>query len=624
MKHSLWCVGGTALAVGLLSATARADSATDAGPTDATQPVTVSLILKVRDADGLEQFVAQTQDPGSNRYHRFLSVSDFVDRFAPSDHDIKKIKQYLNQNAITVTDVYADHLVIKATGTVAAFNAVFSADLHDYDDHGHKHHRPHHQPSIPLLLKDLLYVVAGLDESATYKPHSVNGNVAVPFAARQAVLPAGNTTATGVPGSYTVGDVANLYNVNPLYAQHIDGRGRTIGIATLASFLPSDAYAYWNAIGLTVKPNRITQVHVDGGGVVSGPAGSGETSLDVEQSGGLAPQANIVVYDAPNSDAGFIDVFYRAASDNLVDTLSVSWGNAEALYYAAVEGGVDYTGELKAFHQAFLESAAQGISLFAASGDAGAYDLNRGQGFMTALTVDAPGNDPAITSAGGTTVPATMDFGGPTPLVVAHEQVWGWSYLATYFATVLGRDITSLLFPTGGGGGVSTFWAKPEYQAHTPGMQLTAANQTVTLDLGNNQTQFLMALPANFAGRNVPDVSLDADPETGFLVYSTPDDAANPLFGYYGGTSFVAPQLNGITALLGQAAGGRLGLINPMLYRFQHQAGYGAGSPLRDITAGDDWFYTGVAGYEPGAGLGVLDVANLAAAIKSESGSCHH
>ena len=618
MKTSLWCVGGAALAVGLLSATARADSGVDTGPTAATQPVTVSLILKVRDADGLEQFVAQTQDPASNRYHRFLSVGDFVDRFAPSDHDIKKIKQYLNQNAITVTDVYADHLVIKATGTVAAFNAVFSADLHDYDDHGHKHHRPHHQPSIPLLLKDLLFVVSGLDESATYKPHVVSGNTSLPFAAHQPVLPASGATATGSPGSYTVGDVANLYNVNPLYAQHIDGRGRTIGIATLASFLPSDAYAYWNLIGLTVKPNRITQVHVDGGGVISGAAGSGETSLDVEQSGGLAPQANIIVYDAPNSDAGFIDVFYKAASDNLVDTLSVSWGNAEALYYAAVEGGVDYTGELKAFHQAFLESAAQGISLFAASGDAGAYDLNRGQGFLQALTVDAPGCDPAITSAGGTTVPTTLTFQGvPTPVVVTHEQIWSWSYLSATFP-----DFG--LFPTGGGGGVSTFWAKPDYQSHTPGMQLTAANQTVTLDLGNNQSQLLMALPANFAGRNVPDVSLDADPETGFLVYSTPDDATNPLFGFYGGTSFVAPQLNGIAALLGQAAGGRLGLINPMLYRFQHQSGYGAGSPLRDITAGDNWFYTGVAGYEPGAGLGVLDVANLAAAIKSESGSCHH
>jgi kumamolisin len=107
-------------------------------------------------------------------------------------------------------------------------------------------------------------------------------------------------------------------------------------------------------------------VHVDGGGELSSAAGSGETSLDVEQSGGLAPQAKIIVYDAPNTDPGFIDVFYKAASDNLVDSLSVSWGQAEVLYFEAVIGA-DHTGQLLAFHQAFLELAAQGISTFASA-----------------------------------------------------------------------------------------------------------------------------------------------------------------------------------------------------------------------------------------------------------------
>jgi subtilase family serine protease len=121
-----------------------------------------------------------------------------------------------------------------------------------------------------------------------------------------------------------VGDVANFYDINPLYKAGINGRGQTVGIATLANFLPSDAYAYWSLIGLIILPNRITQVHVDGGGELSADAGSGETSLDVEQSGGLAPNAKIIVYDAPNTNPGIIDLFYKAASDNLVDSLSVS------------------------------------------------------------------------------------------------------------------------------------------------------------------------------------------------------------------------------------------------------------------------------------------------------------
>jgi len=74
----------------------------------------------------------------------------------------------------------------------------------------------------------------------------------------------------------------------------------------------------------------------------------------------------MVVYDAPNSDAGFIDLFYKAASDNLVDTMSVSWGLAEAFFFEQVVGE-DRTPQLTAFHQAFLEAAAQGISVFASS-----------------------------------------------------------------------------------------------------------------------------------------------------------------------------------------------------------------------------------------------------------------
>ena len=197
-----------------------------------------------------------------------------------------------------------------------------------------------------------------------------------PLRKQAPVLPPHGAIATGIPQQYTVGDVANLYDINPLYKAHIEGRGQTVGIATLANFLPNDAYDYWSMIGLNVLANRITQVHVDGGGELSADAGSGETSLDVEQSGGLAPNAKIIVYDAPNTDPGFIDLFYKAASDNLVDSLSVSWGDAEIFDSLQAVLSEDVTGQLLAIHQAFLELAAQGISTFASAGDNGAYDAN--------------------------------------------------------------------------------------------------------------------------------------------------------------------------------------------------------------------------------------------------------
>ena len=86
---------------------------------------------------------------------------------------------------------------------------------------------------------------------------------------------------------------------------------------------------------------------------------------------------------------------------------------------------------------------------------------------------------------------------------------------------------------------------------------------------------------------------------------------------YWGGTSFVAPQLNGVSALLGQYLGGqRLGLLNYPLYALSGKEFNGTNAVVHAIKFGDNWFYQGRNGYNPGAGLGTLDVANFAAALR--------
>jgi subtilase family serine protease len=584
----------------------------DLGPTTAAQTVTASLILKVRNPDGLEALVASTQDPRSSRFHQFLSLNDFVDGFAPDTRDIATLTRYLQGFGIVVNDVYPNHLLLRVTGTIDAFNQAFDLDVHDFARGSHRFHRPRHAPRIPVLLRDILVTIVGPSDEAHFRPMSRHAAAAsLPIRGPKGALPPSGSTASGVPGDYTVGDVANLYNLNPLYAAHIDGHGQTLGIVTLADFLPSDAYTYWSLIGLDVLPNRITQIHVDGGGDLSADAGSGETSLDVEQSGGLAPKAKIRVYDAPNTDAGFMDAFYRAISDNLADSISVSWGSAEEFYFEAVTG-VDATAELQAFHQVFLEAGAQGIAMFSSAGDNGAYDINDAfdDPVDNVLSVDVPASDPAITAAGGTTTPVILNAGPGTPnLVVPHEQVWGWDYIENYLIGIGAfppGDVS--LFPAGTGGGVSVVWNRPYYQKQTTGVRTTEANQAVVY-----QGQTLLALPAMFKGRNLPDISLNADPFTGYIIYSTSDSG---LTDGWGGTSFVAPQLNGISALLAQGTHGRVGFWNPMLYRYQRVYAGSPLAPIVDITGGDNWFYTGVPGYEPGAGLGVIDGTRLLKAVR--------
>ena len=597
---------------------------TDLGASNPGQTVNVTLVLGLHNQDALEQYIYSTVTQGNPSYHRFLTTAQFADRYGATADEITKVKSFLKQQGLTQVELLPNHLAIKVSGTIGQFNTAFHTSIHDYQaSDGSTFHRPNATPSMPSALSGTLVVASGLSSEARYRSHRVSAlfppqpgpktNALAKGAAAPAVAPCtGNPTATCTPGEFTVGDVANRYNINPLYKAGVNGKGSTIGIATLANFLPADAYSYWSTIGLAVKPNRITQVHVDGGGPLGSNAGSGETSLDVEQSGGLAPWANIIVYDAPNTDAGFFDVFNQAVSDNKVDSLSVSWGSPEIFYFPQLNGGVDFTDELLAFHQVFLEAAAQGISMFATSGDSGAYDTVRGLGGSLTdpvpppLTADAPGSDPYITTAGGTTVPFSFSFSGGPTASISKESVWGWDYISKYFQTNFGVDITGEVFSVGGGGGVSVFWPLPRYQQFTSGIRKSEKNQTLFLPaFGINYT-----LPGNYRGRNVPDISLNADPESGYSFVSSLDGPG--LLTFEGGTSFVAPQLNGISALLKQSTRGRVGLWNPQVYALQNIFGYGPVSAFSDIRAGDNWFYNGVNGYDPGAGIGTLNVTNLA------------
>ena len=186
-------------------------------------------------------------------------------------------------------------------------------------------------------------------------------------------------------------------------------------------------------------------------------------------------------------------------------------------------------------------------------------------------------------------------------------------YLQNYFDTNFGPGKVNL-FSVGGGGGVSVYWRQPFYQHFTRGIRRSEKGQTLSFNDPVAGPTTLLQLPANFHGRNVPDIALNADPETGYVVVSSTDGGLISE----GGTSFVAPQLNGISALLTQSAGHRIGLWNPQVYALQNIFGYDEWTAFHDIREGDNWFYHGRPGYEPGAGIGTLNVANLSEFLNSE------
>jgi subtilase family serine protease len=595
----------------------------DLGIAAAGDVKTVTIGLAVRNRAALDAAVASVGDPASANFRKFITPEVFAATYGQTPASVAQVSAWLKSKGFSITKVHANNLLITVQATNAQIAAAFGTTIHSFTDSGVAYQAPATNAVIPAQFAGVISAVSGLSNRPMATSHRVTvpstGVLADDLAKAQRTAgplkPAANP-----PGFYTTVDVAAKYNINPLYGKGYTGAGKTIGIATLASYYQSDAYHYWSDLKLAVSNTRITDVLVDGG-PTDGPLseGAGETTLDVEQSGGIAPGADMRVYMAPNTGSGFVDVFAQAVIEDKVDVLSVSWGSPEIVNDGAT---------LDLFHTIFEQAALQGIPIIAASGDAGAFDINRSYPYpacSTLLSVDFPAADPTVLAAGGTTLPNTTahKFGSVT---VATERAWSWDYLKDYIVTYYGTGLYyGSYLVVGGGGGVSVNFAQPSWQGKLTGTALSATAQTLICGpavTGGAYADFV-DMPSNATGRNLPDLSLNADPYSGYTVYeSQPFNMPAAYSGNSGGTSFVAPQLNGIFTLISQgipvtAANpkGRVGTPGPQLYAAFKKVGYGTGSPFKAITAGTNGYYKSTATYNPATGLGSLDVDALATTL---------
>jgi kumamolisin len=307
--------------------------------------------------------------------------------------------------------------------------------------------------------------------------------------------------AADVSASYTPVQLAQIYNM----PADTDGTGQTLAIIELGGgFAQSDLDTYFSGLGLAAP--QVSAVGVDGASNVPGqdPSGAdGEVLLDIEVCGGIAPASSIVVYFAPNTDAGFVDAISTAAhADPTPTAISISWGQSEDDWTAQARDAMD---------GAFADAAALGVTVTAASGDDGSTDRA-----TSGVHCDFPASSAQVLGCGGTTLQADASSG-----TVSSETVWngGTNGGAT-------------------GGGVSDVYPVPDWQA--------AAGVPARVGGGS--------------GRGVPDVAADADPNTGYQVYV---DGQAQVFG---GTSAVAPLWAALTCRLAQALGRKPGLLQPAIY----------------------------------------------------------
>ncbi len=612
------------------------------GTTPASTPEQVSFVL---DEQNKSQLEAQVEDGVQSD----LSVNQFAQQYGQSQSNIKALTSYLSKFGIQ-SSVYPDNVDVSTTGTAGEYDAALSVQQNQYHVPafpGQKGtwgipaqtvHGATTSPQLPQQLASFVLAVLGLTNYSPFASQAVQANTAATAADK------GNANAcmalAGLPdGCNTATNFEQNYGLSPLESGNA-GAGQTLAIVTLAALDQGAPEYYWSNIlhlSSAASSSRVSVQNIDGGPGAPNP-NSGETDLDVEQSGGIAPGANVIVYQAPNTDSGFADAFFAAASQNVAGSVSSSWGESETVVQAAVEAGEETSAYIAAFDESFLELAAQGQATFVSAGDQAAYDASGDLG-TTNLSVDSPGDSPYLTVAGGTTLPWSGSVQGPDDpsafpdwqtfqtIKVTQQRAWGWDYLWPAFATWGGTSLADAAETNiaGSGGGFSVDEPTPSYQQGVPGTNSYQDVEYLTPTDYQNITGTLYeptewnfnptpSVQRGFAtGRAEPDLSTDADPWSGYLLYS-PSFSGNPLEGGWGGTSFVAPQLNGTTAVIDATLGHRVGFWNPSIYQFA-TSWNSPFTPLNQSgTSNDNLFFTGSPGtvYNPATGLGVPNFASLA------------
>jgi kumamolisin len=617
--------------------------ATPFGDTPPNTPETVSFVLRERNLPQLKYAV-------QHGVRHYVPVSQFARGYGQLVGNISALKGYLATFGIT-TQVYPDHVDVVASGTAGEFDSALSVQQKQYHvpQQAAKDgtaaipaqtvHGTAQSPLLPYHIARDVLAILGLTNYGPFgsQAEHVNTTVVKP----QAGSSNSCLALTGLPdGCNLPSNFASNYGVGSLYKKGARGGGQTLAIVTLAALDPAAPQYFWrNAAHLPASNRTVHVVNVDGGpGAPSDASGTGETDLDVEQSGGLAPDANVLVYQAPNTDYGFADAFFDAASQNIAGTVSASWLESETYLQASIESGIESPGYGAAFDEAFLEMAAQGQSGFVAAGDWGAYTASVDLG-TTNLSVGASADSPYVTAAGGTTLPWSGTLSGTVNgatvtanVSVPGQRTWGWDYLWPALATVTGASEAAAAEANigGTGGGFSVIEPAPSYQQSVPGTHnyhavryLTPADDKTVPNTGLVEPTAWSFNPApsvtsgSGRGRAVPDVSADADPYSGYLLYepSFAGVGAPVLQGGWGGTSFVAPQFNGSTAVIDSLLGHRIGFWNPAVYAdaVSHHSPF---TPISQAgTGSDNLYYTGNPGepYNAGSGLGYPSFGKLAA-----------
>ncbi|MER5639590.1 S53 family peptidase [Kitasatospora sp. NPDC002227] len=574
-------------------------------PADATKiadpagdtPLDLSVTLALHDAEGAKALAAAVTDPASAQYHHYLATGEFAQRFGADAATVAKVTRALEDAGLKPGALQADRLTIPVHTTVAGAKKAFDIGMAGYRlADGTTGFQNTTAPALRGDIVGAVTAVAGLNSVAKLRPHHVTAPLKAATAGPAAAAPAQGgysprvasnypqlcasvrdhlSTAYGVTDGQQYFSPDSLARVYGMSGLSDGGAGSTVAIFSLESYSADALASYQSCYGTntavqTVLVNAGTPAPADTKSV------GFEAALDLDTVIGLAPKANVMFYQGPDgatSDQG-LDVYRRIVTDNKADVVSSSWGSCD---YLGAQAVVD------AENQLFLQAAAQGQTVLAASGDDGSSDCKRATNVSDADRLHASADDPAaqpwVTGVGGTTIAGGV--GSPS------ETVWNHGGNAS--------------------GGAISLWSLRNSSNFQAGFTAPGFD--------NRFCQDATAAQSNTC-RQVPDVSAVADPGTGYLI------TTGPALGDWqpmGGTSGAAPLWAALTAHVNASGkcSGRVGNLNQPLY----QAARAGRSPLTDITSGNnDIGYQGGKfaagpGYDMATGLGTPKGAQVVDAL---------
>ena len=490
-----------------------------------TQRLSLAISLPLRNQAELDNLLQQIYDPRSPSFRKYLSVHEFAERFGPTESDYAAVLQYSRAQGLDIIDIPANRMVLDVEASAATIEKVFHVTLNVYQHptESRTFYAPDREPTVDVEVP--LLHIDGLDDFSLPQPKNT-------FSSTPSNVHS-NATGSGPGGSFLGSDLRMAY----YGSGSLNGAGQTVAIFSLKGFEISDIDLYFSSIGQTLNV-PVVGISVNGASLSCPPTScnDGEQSLDIEQAISMAPGLSQLSFYVGKSN---VSVFNQMAADNKAKTISCSWG---------------WKDNEKSLDPIFEEMAAQGQTVFVATGD---------NGSGTPADVVWPADDPYVIAVGGTVL-VTSSPGGPW------KSETGW------------KNSAGMPSPNG--------VPIPSWQ-QTPGVITSSNHGSTTL-------------------RNIPDVSSESNASQYMC-------AQGICATHGGGTSYAAPLWASLIAMVNEqaAANGEptVGFIDPVLYAI----GLGSDftTDFHDITKGSYGGYSAVVGYDLVTGWGCPQGVNLINAL---------